>query len=114
LREIYKQDKFYNNDFHGADNVLSKLWQRMRNEEQVVQEATQIIAIGTEALLTNLLLLLHFAIKNPHCIQKIREELDGLKSKVYGHDIWRDPRVLQLEYLVSFYIFHPYAEKMTF
>lgn len=81
-------------------DVLSELRTRMRDDGEVIQEASQAIAIGTEALLTNLMLLLHFAIKNPDCVHKLRQDLSCLDSETFADKVWCDPDVLRLEYLV--------------
>lgn len=57
--------------------------------------------IGNESLLSNLTCLLHYMIFNPDCVDQLREELDTLDVGTYGHRVWRDPKVLQLPYLVS-------------
>ena len=96
LQPSSKTAKFYDDD----ETVLAKVLRRLQDQQKVVLEASQIVSIGTEALLTNLTCLLHFAIKNPHCVEKIREELASLNTHAYGPEIWRDPGVLKLPYLV--------------
>lgn len=85
----------------GNENVLARLWEELRDEQLVVQEAAQSIFIGNESLLSNLTFLLYYMIQNPECIKKLRAELDTLDHGIYGHQVWRDPKVMRLSYLVS-------------
>jgi hypothetical protein len=84
---------------HGS--VLARLWRQLGDKRIVAQEAAQAIFIGNESLLSNLTCLLHLMIQNPECIARLREELETLDVGTYGHQIWRDPKVMQLPYLVS-------------
>ncbi|KAI0881626.1 cytochrome P450 [Annulohypoxylon maeteangense] len=84
----------------GHKNVLSQIWRQIGNEQIVIQEAAQAIFIGNESLMSNLTFLLHNMIQNPDCVTKLRAEIDrSLDVGTYGHQVWRDPKVLQLPYL---------------
>lgn len=87
---------------HGKDHssVLARLWRGIGNNQLVGQEAAQAMFIGNESLLSNLTCLLHYMIQNPECVDQLRAELDTLDIGLYGHKVWRDPKVLQLPYLV--------------
>jgi hypothetical protein len=84
-----------------TENVLARLWRQLPDKQLVVQEGAQIIFIGNESLLSNLTFLLHHLIQNPECIKKLRAELDTLDIGLYDHQVWRDPKVMRLSYLVS-------------
>jgi len=92
---------------HGS--VLARLWGEMGDKLLVGQEAAQAMFIGNESLLSNLTCLLHYMIQHPECVAQLRAELDTLDVGVYGHKVWRDPRVLQLPYLVCNPPFRPYS-----
>lgn len=77
------------------------LSQQLPEEHVLIHELAQAVFIGNESLLSNLTVLLHHLIKNPDCIRRIRAELDELDVGLYGHRIWRDPKVIRLKYLVS-------------
>ncbi|KAI0839263.1 cytochrome P450 [Hypoxylon sp. FL0890] len=84
----------------GHNSVLAQLWQKHENEQTVIQESVQAIFIGNESLLSNLTFLLHHMIQNPDCITRLRAEIDSrLDVGTYGHQVWRDPKLLQLPYL---------------
>lgn len=82
-------------------SLLASLWDQLQDETLVVQESAQAIFIGNESLLSNLTFLIHYLMQNPECVKSIRAELDTLDLGTYGSGVWRDPRVLQLRYLVS-------------
>ncbi|OTA94127.1 hypothetical protein M434DRAFT_30298 [Hypoxylon sp. CO27-5] len=84
----------------GHSNILAQLWHQLGDEEAAIHESSQAIFIGNESLLSNLSFLLHFMIQNPECIDKLRTEIDShLDVGTYGHQVWQDPRLLQLPYL---------------
>jgi hypothetical protein len=85
----------------GQPGIISHLWNRRENQNLVIHETSQAIFIGNESLLSNLTALLHEMMKNPDCIKTLRTELDRLDIGTYGHEVWRDPKVMQLPYLVS-------------
>ena len=82
---------------------MTQLLEQLGTEQLVIQEASQAIFIGNESLLSNLTFLLHYTIQNPECIKRLRAELDTLDLGLYGHQIWRDPKVMRLSYLVGFF-----------
>ncbi|CAG9981056.1 unnamed protein product [Clonostachys byssicola] len=82
-------------------SVLAILSQQLPEERVLIHELAQAVFIGNESLLSNLTVLLHHLIKNPECIGRIRAELDELDVGLYGHRIWRDPKVIRLKYLTS-------------
>ena len=61
-------------------------------------ECSEFLIGGIEALTYNTSHCLHGLLSEPECIKKLRAELDALK--VNG-DIWADPRLQTLPYLVS-------------
>ncbi|KAL0932413.1 cytochrome P450 [Colletotrichum truncatum] len=81
------------------ESVLARIFNEVDNETLAIRESSQAIFIGNESLLSNLTFLLHHLIQNPDCVKKIRNELDTLDLGLYGHRVWRDPKVLQLRYL---------------
>ncbi|KAF4484538.1 Cytochrome P450 monooxygenase SAT11 [Colletotrichum fructicola Nara gc5] len=83
------------------EGILIRMFNEIGSEILTIHESSQAIFIGNESLLSNLTFLLHHLMQNPDCIKKVRDELDTLDSGLYGHRIWRDPRVLQLTYLDS-------------
>ncbi|KAK7224693.1 hypothetical protein V2G26_012696 [Clonostachys chloroleuca] len=83
----------------GQKSVLAMLSQQLPEEHVLIHELAQAVFIGNESLLSNLTVLLHHLIKNPDCIRRIRAELDELDVGLYGHRIWRDPKVIRLKYL---------------
>ncbi|CAH0024865.1 unnamed protein product [Clonostachys rhizophaga] len=85
----------------GQKSVLAMLCQQLPEERVLIHELAQAVFIGNESLLSNLTVLLHHLIKNPECINRIRAELDELDVGLYGHRIWRDPKVIRLKYLTS-------------
>ncbi|OTB01337.1 hypothetical protein M426DRAFT_14643 [Hypoxylon sp. CI-4A] len=81
-------------------SILGRLWCQLGDKQTAIQECSQAVFIGNESLLSNLTYLLHYMIKSPECIAKIRAEIcQCLDVGSYGHQIWRDPNVLQLPYL---------------
>ncbi|KAH7305185.1 cytochrome P450 [Stachybotrys elegans] len=80
-------------------SVLARMYGQLGDEKLTVEEAAQAVFIGNESLLSNLTFLLHFLIHSPDCVKKLRQELDTLELGLFGHRVWRDPRVLQLPYL---------------
>lgn len=88
--------------------VLSDLWSRLQSERLAVHEASQAIFIGNESLLSNLTALLHEMMKHADCVKTLRAELDTLDIGTYGHEVWRDPRLMQLPYLVGSRLCHEY------
>uniref|UniRef100_A0A0B7KRT2 Cytochrome P450 n=1 Tax=Bionectria ochroleuca TaxID=29856 RepID=A0A0B7KRT2_BIOOC len=85
----------------GQKSVLAMLSQQLPEEHILIHALAQAVFIGNESLLSNLTVLLHHLIKNPDCIRRIRAELDELDVGLYGHRIWRDPKVIRLKYLTS-------------
>jgi hypothetical protein len=83
------------------ETVLAGIWHQLLNERLVVHEAAQAIFIGNESLLSNLTVLIHHMILNPECMARLRTELDTLDIGLFGHCVWRDPKLMQLEYLAS-------------
>ncbi|KAH0420722.1 cytochrome p450 [Colletotrichum camelliae] len=86
-------------DENSYEGILARMFNEIGNETLTIHESSQAIFIGNESLLSNLTFLLHYLVQNPDCIKKVRNELDTLDLGLYGHRIWRDPRVLQLKYL---------------
>ncbi|KAK1982379.1 cytochrome P450 [Colletotrichum cereale] len=86
-------------DENSHQGVLARIFSEVGNEAETVHESSQAIFIGNESLLSNLTFVLHHLIKSPECVKKIRAELDTLDLGLYGHRVWRDPRVIQLRYL---------------
>ena len=84
----------------GSGRVLTRLWDQLGHEDIVVQETSQAIFIGIEALLSNITFLVHHLIENPECVDQLRSELDTLDSGQLGHQVWHDPKVLRLPYMV--------------
>lgn len=93
-------------DENSHEGILARMFNEVGNETLTVHESSQAIFIGNESLLSNLTFLIHHLIQHPEIVKKIRTELDTLDLGTYGHRVWRDPRVLQLKYLVCF-LFHP-------
>lgn len=81
--------------------MLGAAWRRLGDTTLTTHEASQAVFIGNESLLSNLTFLLHFLMQNPECMRKLREELDSLDIATYGEEVWRDPAVMRLPYLVS-------------
>ncbi|KAK1844942.1 cytochrome p450 [Colletotrichum chrysophilum] len=86
-------------DENSYEGILARMFNEIGSETLAIHESSQAIFIGNESLLSNLTFLLHHLVQNPDCIKKLRNELDTLDLGLYGHRIWRDPRVLQLRYL---------------
>ncbi|KAK8065128.1 cytochrome p450 [Apiospora hydei] len=81
----------------GDESILAHLWHELGGDSHLVtHELAQGVFIGNESLLSNLTFLLHQMLENPRCIQALRAELDTLDIGAYGHQVWRDPKVLQL------------------
>ncbi|KAK8034114.1 hypothetical protein PG993_009109 [Apiospora rasikravindrae] len=81
-------------------SILAYLWRQLGGDSQLVtHEMAHAVFIGNESLLSNLTFLLHQMIENPRCVRVLRKELDSLDIDTYGHQVWRDPKVLQLPYL---------------
>ena len=83
-----------------SGRVLTCLWDQLGSEDIVVQETSQAIFIGIEALLSNITFFIHHLIENPECVDQLRSELDTLGLGQLGHQVWHDPKVLQLPYMV--------------
>ncbi|KAK8012976.1 hypothetical protein PG991_010351 [Apiospora marii] len=84
----------------GSTSLLARLWRQLGGDTQLTtHEMAQAVFIGNESLLSNLTFLIHQMIENPHCVKTLRAELDTLDVGAYGHQVWRDPKVLQLRYL---------------
>ncbi|KAK2063743.1 cytochrome P450 [Colletotrichum caudatum] len=86
-------------DENSHEGVLARIFSEVGNETHTVHESSQAIFIGNESLLSNLTFVLHYLVKNPECVRKIRAELDTLDLGLYGHRVWRDPKSVQLRYL---------------
>lgn len=97
LRPITNGD--YEKGNPSRSGVLSDLFGRLQDERLVTHEASQAIFIGNESLLSNTTALLHEMMQQPAYIKKLRSELDQLDIGTYGHEVWRDPKVMHLRYL---------------
>ncbi|KAF9875292.1 cytochrome P450 [Colletotrichum karsti] len=86
-------------DENSHEGILSRMFKELGNETLTIQESSQAIFIGNESLLSNLTFLVHHLVQNPDCVKRIRSELDALDLGLFGHRIWRDPRLLHLKYL---------------
>lgn len=94
------------------DSVFMCLLSQVDGDRKLTtHEIAQAIFIGNESLLSNLSFLLYYMIENPHCVQALRAELDTLDTRTYGHQIWRDPKVSQLPYLVS--VLFPFLSQVS-
>jgi cytochrome P450 len=84
-------------EFDCVTNRLRQYGKEYSDEEKMAVESFDFMLSVGEGLTTNMTRMVHHLLSNEECFQKLREELDAVDSK----EFWRDPKVLNLEYLVS-------------
>lgn len=84
------------------NNLGLQIADRLKDKHLACEEMTDIILAGSEGLLNNLIFLIHHMEQFPSAMDALRAELDHFsQSSPHGRQTWKDPRLLQLEYLVG-------------
>ncbi|KAK7911937.1 cytochrome P450 [Apiospora marii] len=82
------------------DSVSIQLADRLKDKHLAHEEMTDIILAGAEGLISNLIFLVHHMAQHPRAMESLRAELDQFaRNSCHGRQVWKDPGLLQLEYL---------------
>ncbi|KAK6859191.1 hypothetical protein PG995_005044, partial [Apiospora arundinis] len=82
------------------NNLGIQLADRLKSKYLAHEEMTDIILAGAEGLLSNLIFLIHHMEQSPRTMDSLRAELDHFsRNSRHGRQVWKDPGLLQLEYL---------------